>query len=223
MAHKSAHRSVPQSWTIDRADGRDDAFYLAGLWHHYFGTGYSHNALPWPLHDAMGWDNDDNPLLDSCGVVARHRDVQIGGGIVSIMDHAEAVDELPDGRFDAGALAGDRNAYLCFGAVDPAWRGQGIGRALFERRLEWAERHGAGMVFAFGWERHAGRTSRPLFEAYDFVPIQQFPKHYAESRDACPDCGSWPSNDVACRCEMTLWARELPIETRTIDDFFTHS
>jgi GNAT superfamily N-acetyltransferase len=199
----------PKEYTIREADGRQDAFYLVRQWHHYFGAEYAHDRLPWPLHDVMGWENEDNPLLKSYGVIAEHDDVTIGGGLVSLLDHDEGVDELPDGRFDRDALAGERNAFLWIGVVDPEWRGHGIGRELFRSRLRWATAYGADMIFAYGWERSGGRTSRPLFKAYDFIPVQRFPDYYASEesdRDSCPDCGSWPSNEVRCDCEMTLWA-----------------
>jgi GNAT superfamily N-acetyltransferase len=210
-----------QRWTIDEANGRKDAFYLVRLWHHYFGAEYESNLLPPELAEIAGWTDDDESVA-VCGVIARHEDVAVGGGVASVMDHERAVEEMPEGRFDAEALAGERNVWLWFGVVDPAWRGRGIGRELFERRLQWASDQDASMAFAYGWERRDGRTSRPLFEAYDFVPIQRFEDHYAETRDACPDCGAWPNNDVECRCEMTLWARDLPVdvhETQSLGDF----
>jgi GNAT superfamily N-acetyltransferase len=204
-----------RGWTIEPADGHEDTVYLARLWHHYFGVEYGPNRLPWPLHDVIGWQNEDNPLLKSYGVIAKHDDIAIGGGVASIMARADVLEELPDSRrFDADALLDEQVAWLWFGVVDPDWRGQGIGRRLFERRLHWASEQGVGLALPYGWNRRHGRTSRPLFEANDFVPIQTFDDHYAEHRDACPDCGCWPSNNVDCRCSMTLWGRDLPLEDR---------
>ncbi|ELY84742.1 GNAT family N-acetyltransferase, partial [Natrinema gari] len=157
------------------------------------------------------------PARPALGVIATQErpdgtSVDIGGGLVELLDHDTMVEQLPEGRFERAALAGDLNAMLWFGLVDPAWRGLGIGRALFRKRLEWAQAQGADMVVAWGWERREGRTSRPLFDRYDFVPIQRLPDHYAESRDACPDCGVWPSDDATCEGEAVLWARDLPID-----------
>jgi len=134
---------------------------------------------------------DDAAGLDVYAVVAEHdppdRDgpVHIGGGFATIKSREQTVAELPDGRFDADALAGDRNAWFWFGVVDDAWRGLGLGRRLFEERVQWARDQGADMAFAFGWE-HPGRTSRPLFEAFGFVPVERFKRLYEDERDVCP-------------------------------------
>lgn len=206
--------------TLREASGEADAYYLTRLWHHYFGVEYNHDGsrrLPnFPARIA-GWTDDDYDEDDVYAVIASHspptRDgvVRVGAGLVALRDHDEAVAEMPDEcRFDPRALVGDRAAYLVFGAVDPAFRGHGIGYRMFSDRLRWATERGADMVFSFGWERE-GRSSRPLFESFDFVPIEQFSDYYASNRGACPDCGSWPSNDRDCVCAMTFWARDLPI------------
>lgn len=216
-----APRPDPRIWNVRRAKGREDAFYLVRLWHHYFGTEYESNWLPYGPYQVAEWADDDEDVRDAYGVIATHDkgdcSVSIGGGLVELYDHEQMVEELPDGRFEKEALAGSRNAMLLFGIVDPAWRGHGIGHQLFRDRLEWAIAQGADMAFAWGWERREGRTSRPLFEEYDFVPVQKFPAHYEETRDACPDCGVWQSDDESCRCEATLWARDLPIDRLTTE------
>jgi len=113
--------------------------------------------LPLPLCPVAGWEVDDAAGLDVYAVVAEHdppdRDgpVHIGGGFATIKSREQTVAELPDGRFDADALAGDRNAWFWFGVVDDAWRGLGLGRRLFEERVQWARDQGADMAFAFGW------------------------------------------------------------------------
>lgn len=200
----------PRPVDVRQVEDREDAFFLARIWHHYFGTEYDSERLPTPIADTLGWpDDDENAPLDSYGLVAEHADVQVGGGLAILEDHGGAVDELPEGRYDRHALAGDLNAYLCFSFVDPAWRGRGIGRRLFRERLRWAAAQDVDMVFALGWERRDGRSSRPLFESYDFVPIQQFDDYYATGewpRTSCPDCGIWPGDDGRCRCRTTVWA-----------------
>jgi len=163
--------------TVRPGSGERDAFYLVHLWSRWFGAEYerghrySSGRLPLPLCPVAGWEVDDAAGLDVYAVVAEHdppdRDgpVHIGGGFATIKSREQTVAELPDGRFDADALAGDRNAWFWFGVVDDAWRGLGLGRRLFEERVQWARDQGADMAFAFGWE-HPGRTSRPLFEAF---------------------------------------------------------
>ncbi|WP_440767529.1 GNAT family N-acetyltransferase [Natronorubrum sp. DTA7] len=214
-------RPEPRVWNIRQADGRTDAFYLVRLWHHYFGVEYEANWLPYGPYQVAGWDDEtedeDEETREACGVIATHgredgQAVDVGGGLAELFDHDAMVEQLPDGRFDRDALAGQCNAMLWFGIVDQAWRGYGIGHRLFRARLEWAQARGADMVFSIGWERPEGRTSRPLFEQYDFVPVQRFDGYYRETRDACPDCGVWPNDDRECTCTTTLWARELPFD-----------
>jgi len=213
----SARSTAPASgrerecWRVRRADGRDDAFELARVWQHYFGLDYDAGRLPFPLGVIAGWSDssDEETPIATLGLLAEHHDVRVGVAQATIEDHSVTVDELPDGRFDKDSLAGDRNAWLWFGAVDPAWRGRGIGRRLFEERVQWADAQGADMAFAFGWERKDGPSSRPLFEASDFVPVQEFPDEYQESRTSCPDCGVWETDDNHCECSMTLWALDF--------------
>lgn len=208
--------------TVREAAGERDAFYLAHLWNRWFGTEYerghrySSGQLPHPLFPVAGWDTGDieTNYLDAYGVVAEHdppdRDgaVHLGGGLATIDTADQAIDHLPDGGFDSGALVGERNGWLWFGVVDEAWRGLGLGRRLFETRLQWARDQGAEMAFAYGWE-HDGRTSRSLFEGFDFVPVERFERLYEGERDACPACGVWPSDDQTCRCPGVVWAKDL--------------
>jgi GNAT superfamily N-acetyltransferase len=139
--------------------------------------------------------------------IASHERLRVGGAITSVYDRADARDELPDGRFEADPLVGERNGWVNLIVVDPAWQARGIGSALFERQLSWLADQDVDMVFGYGWER-AGRSSRPLFEEGGFVPIQRFDYAGQSKREACPDCGVWPSDDRECQCEYTLWARE---------------
>lgn len=196
---------------IRTAECRRDVFFVARWWHHYFGAEYEHNYLPYPLCNALGWLTDDHEggPLDYLVLVAEADDVLVGAGIATLDDHEYTAADFPPAGFDPDSLAGERNAWLMFSAVDPAWRGRGIGRRLFHRRLEWTAEIGADMTFGYGWERRVGPTSRPLFEANDFVPVKRFEGYYGSehsTRDACPDCGVWPTDDADCRCDMTIWA-----------------
>lgn len=188
-----------------------DLRQIARQWNHYFGWEiYDPGRLPRPLAAVAGWMDDEPEGPEAAtALVAEYDDVMVGHGVATIVDDEKAVDLLPDGRFDRDALVGERNAWLWFGAVDEAWRGHGIGRRLFEGRLDWARRYGVDMILALGWERRDGRTSRPLFEDNDFVPIQTIESYYATEdslRGSCPDCGVWPSDDDLCQCDVTVWA-----------------
>ncbi|MGM0718742.1 MAG: GNAT family N-acetyltransferase [Halobacteriota archaeon] len=141
---------------------------------------------------------EDAADLDVYAVVTEHdppdRDgcVHIGGGFVTIKPREQTVEELPDGGF---------------GVVDEAWRGLGLGRRLFEKRVQWARDQDVDIAFAFGWE-HPGRTSRPLFEDFGFVPFEDFDRLYEDERDACHVCGVWPSDDRTCMSGV-VWAKDL--------------
>lgn len=214
VKQRASSQGQNQEWYIQAANGQTDAFYLNNLWHHYFGTEHIPNRLPAELATIAGW-SDEEDSVEAFGVIAIHnpidRDgsVAVGGGLVTVMSKSETIEQLPDGRFNAEALAQNRNAMLWFGIADPKWRGVGIGEKMFALRLHWAQFQDVKMVFANGWNRRSGRTSTHLFKQYNFTPIQDFPNGYYAHRDACPDCGNWPSNDNHCHCELTLWAKDL--------------
>jgi len=203
---------------IRRADGERDAYYLQRLQHHWFGAEYDSNeTLQADLFDIAGWSFDGDPPehapLQSMGVIAEHAtpqgSVRVGGGIAIRIDHDTTVDELPPGSFDAETLAGDPSVWFLLGVVDQAWRGRGIGRRLFQRRLQWARHTDAEIAIAMGWERD-GPSSRPLFERAGWVPVETIESLYAETgRTACPDCGVWPNDEAACQCDATVWAMDL--------------
>jgi len=206
---------------VREADGEADAFYLQRQLHHWFGAEYeSQTALQYDLFPIAGWTlpdgapNRESAPRDAFGVIAEHRrgeaTVRVGGGVVLLLDAAQAADECAPASFDGAALVSDPTAFLLVGVVDQAWRGRGLGGALFDRRLDWARASDAEMALSFGWERRDGPTSRPLFEARGFEPIERIDGLYAETdRASCPDCGVWPGDDAACRCDATIWAREV--------------
>lgn len=200
----TAPASTTRQWRIRPVAGEKDAMFLSRLWHHYFGAvhDYSERRIPTPLAQTVGWC-DELPAVRA--LVATADGVRVGGGVAIVYDHDDLVEELPDGRFNRDALAGEANGWLALNAVDPSWRGQGIGGELFRRRLAWFADQDVDMVFAYGWEREKA-SSRPLFERFEFVPVTRLTYEVGGHRDACPDCGVWPSDDHECTCEFTLWA-----------------
>lgn len=52
--------------------------------------------------------------------------------------------------------------------TDPAWRGQGIARALMQRLMAWARAQGADRVLL-----HASDAGRPLYQSLGFVPTNE--------------------------------------------------
>lgn len=223
MGAKTTGGTPPQrdtTWRVRDADGEDDAYFLQRQWHHWFGSDYkSQETIAPDLFPIADWtlsDDDDFGLIDAYGAIAEHaptgRDasVRIGGGVVSHVTHDQTVEELPPGRFDPEALAGETNVWLGLNVVDGEWRGKGIGREILRRRMEWVRETDAEMAFVCGWERKRGRTSRPLLEQAGFLPVQRIEGMYAKTeRPGCPDCGIWPSDNEPCTCDGTLWALDL--------------
>jgi GNAT superfamily N-acetyltransferase len=219
---RSAHRLATKPTTTGRvrireADGEDDAYYIQRQGAHWFGAEYdSQETLSINLCGIARWDvpNDATPPIDSYGVVAEHctqdGSVRIGGGVALLLDQKEATDKLLPGSFDASALATDPSVWFLLGFVDQAWRGRGIGRRIFQRRLRWAKQTEAEVALSLGWERD-GRSSRPLFEQSEWVPVETIESGYADSnRTACPDCGVWQTDEGSCQCDATVWAVDLP-------------
>jgi len=223
MGSQTATGAAPGGETVRvrDADGEADAWYLQRQLHHWFGAEYkSGTALQLDLFPIAEWtladdaEHADDLPLDAHGVIAEHRRgdraVRVGGGVALLLDAETAADECAAASFDADALVSEPTAFLLVGVVDQAWRGRGLGGALFDRRLDWARDSDAEMAISFGWERRDGATSRPLFESRGFEPVERIDGLYAETeRASCPDCGVWPGDDRACRCDATIWASEV--------------
>jgi ribosomal protein S18 acetylase RimI-like enzyme len=91
--------------------------------------------------------------------------------------------------------------------VLPAWRGQGVARALVSARLDWLRAHGANFVHSWGWKSpegcHIEKTLRasgfkPLLEVKDFYLKDGLAKDYS-----CPFCGP------LCHCSAILFVASL--------------
>jgi len=203
--------------TVRPGSGERDAFYLVHLWSRWFGAEYerghrysSGDSAAALSGRRVGGRRRRRP--DVYAVVAEHdppdRDgpVHIGGGFATIKSREQTVAELPDGRFDADALAGDRNAWFWFGVVDDAWRGLWP-VAGCSRNAQWARDQGADMAFAFGWEHPAGRVarcSRPSGSS-----LWSVSSDCTRTSATCPVCDVWPSDDETCTCSGVVWAKDL--------------
>lgn len=211
----------PDQCRVRPADSEEDAYFLAQQQHHYFGT-----ANDWPKTLPLDYfpiagrsipDSSENEIpLDVYGVIAEQvsletrQTVRIGGGVVLLYDRNDAIDTLPPVDGFPHAIVCDVNAFLLFTVVDPAWRGQGIGRKLLQDRLHWINSTNAEMVFTCGWERDSNGSSRPLLAAAGFSEKQTIEGFYADrGRPSCPDCGAWPSNNKECQCQTTVWMKYL--------------
>ena len=208
--------------TIREADGEKDAFFLTRQREHYFGIEYeSQQKLPTDLFPIANWTLSDESkegksIIDSFGVIAEHtptpdQSVRIGGGIVILLPQEPMIKELELGSFNTQDTTGKTNALFILNAVDPSWRGLGIGERILKKRLEWVINSNAEMAFAYGWERdNTNQESHPLFKNAEFTPIEKIPNLYAKiNREACPDCNVWPSDPDNCTCDGIIWAKDI--------------
>lgn len=73
-------------------------------------------------------------------------------------------------------------AYLANIAVDPSWRGRGIGRRLLEGSLDWMVRLGARDVVLE--VRKGNREALALYRSVGFKVVGRRPRHYEDGEDA---------------------------------------
>jgi len=190
---------------IRKATSTEDLMNIRRWQDHYFGTECEPGQLMFQLAEVAGWTDEDDPDIDVLALVAEHGDVMVGCAVAVVEKYDQTIENMPEGSFNAEALAGERNGWLMLAFVDPAWRGRGIGTGLLNRRMDWLREKEPDMVFGFGWERD-GASSRPLFERAGFVPVERLTEHYERTRTSCPDCGIWRGDDGTCSCEATFWA-----------------
>lgn len=81
-------------------------------------------------------------------------------------------------------------------AVQPEWRGQGLGTELACRRIEALRALGATAIVACSWEHGRPGRSRPILERLGFELVTQIEE--AWKGQSCPVCGS------DCRCGSSL-------------------
>lgn len=101
-----------------------------------------------------------------------------------------------------GALIGvegievyERDGLLRSAAVDPAWRGRGVGDALTRNRIEWARRTGLRSLYLLT------TTAGAWFPRFGFA---------TESRDAAPP-GIRASREFAEACPASALFMKLPL------------
>lgn len=201
------------------AGGRDDAYYLARQWHHYFGVEYESNRLPSPPAAIAGWADDDVEA-QHYGVIARHGRVQVGGAMASVVTGDAAESAIGPAPIDERALAGDAAVYIYLITVDSAWRDRGLGTKLLDGCLAWTRNvTTADTVVAHSWQRENHPSSAGLFERAGFERIVNLPDHYAGTgRASCPDCGYWASEDGTCECGAILYAKDVERTAETTEE-----
>lgn len=91
--------------------------------------------------------------------------------------------------------------------VVPQHRGQGLGQALLQRRLEWLRDQGAGAAYSFAWHTPIGSPAAPLLERAGFNRVRELACFYLRDGLAngygCPYCGP------ECHCSAILFFRSL--------------
>ena len=93
-------------------------------------------------------------------------------------------------------------------AIDPAWRGQGIGEALTRNRLAWATASGLDSVYLLT------ETAAEWFPRFGFarVPRESVPREIAVSGEFAQVC---PASAVVMR--LGLHSRPSPLPDETVD------
>ncbi|HSA54238.1 MAG TPA: arsenic resistance N-acetyltransferase ArsN2 [Gemmatimonadaceae bacterium] len=89
----------------------------------------------------------------------------------------------------------DDDGLLRSAAVDPTWRGRGVGDALTRNRIEWARQSGLHALYLLT------TTAGAYFPRFGFV---------AESRDAAPE-GIRRSREFTDACPATALFMRLPL------------
>ena len=95
---------------------------------------------------------------------------------------AQGGDIPPGAGFIMARTLFDEAEILTF-AVDPAWQGQGIGRALLARCLHEAARAGAASMFLEVARDNAAALG--LYHAAGFAVVGVRPRYYPDGTDAC--------------------------------------
>lgn len=125
-------------------------------------------------------------LLETSRLAANQVERQFGPRFVVVEDSERRVVGV------AGVECYDRDGLFRSAAVEPAWRGKGLGEALTRDRIDWAEREGLRALYLLT------ETAADYWPRFGFEQI---------ARDAAPEAvraspewaGGCPSSAVAMR------------------------
>jgi GNAT superfamily N-acetyltransferase len=187
--------STTTPWTIRGAKPRD-ADYIRRLWDRYFG---GVDADGGGVVDAAVGDNEY-----TWAVVAEAGTDRVGAGVATNYPRDHFLDEIVAHEAAAEVTACDGDvAYMNFGAVEPGYRGRGIGRAMFQARERMlAKEAPADRALALCWQRRDAPTSEPLFRSEGWTEVTVAEGFY-DDRSYCPDCGD------DCDCPAIIFTKQL--------------
>ena len=187
--------STTTPWLIRPAKPRD-ADYIRQLWDRYFG----------------GVDTEGGGVVDAAvgeneytwALVAEAGTNRVGAGVATNYPREHFLEEIVPHEAAAEATAGDADvAYLNFGAVEPAYRGRGIGRSLFRARERILTTDApADRAISVCWQRRDAPTSEPLFRSEGWREVAAAEDFYHD-RTYCPDCGD------DCDCPAIIFTKQL--------------
>lgn len=118
------------------------------------------------------------------------------------LDQKSTVNELISSNFRGGKIG-----YLATMAVDPDFRGHGLGRKLTKMCLEQFSDWGVTSIYSFGWTDHEGCHIQNTLESSGFEVLGFLPGYYRQASidDGfdCPTCGN------PCDCSIKLFEQIL--------------
>lgn len=174
----------------------DDLSVVRALWHTHFGAS---DRIVDSWIDAVC-----NDRYAARGWVAVAHDAVVGFVITDVGDRAHSRSYLGLDALNVTLNLPSPSGIIHMCVVDAAWRGQGIGSALYARSLSDFHARGVASVVGVSWHRDGSPDSRALFEAHGFSCVATVPRYYsrASERLHCPDCSG------SCTCTASIYHRQ---------------
>jgi len=148
------------------------------------------------------FDRLQNPELHIRGVIAT-LDTEIVGFGVAFPSRGEVIEQQIYPEYITGLP--EIVGMFHIGVVDEEHESEGIGRRLFQDRLNYFQRLGVNSYIGTAWLRPNGHSSAALFEDFGFSSVGEFENFYSEDRD-CPECGP----GERCHCTARIYVYPDP-------------
>lgn len=135
-------------------------------------------------------------------------DILVGAAMVGTLKKSGREFYSPFGPDALALLDSHVVGVLRNSAVEAAYRGIGIGRALLSERLQWIKQTGCDYAVGLSWLHGKTRQSDRLYRAAGFTqvgpPVEFFFKSLSQSTGMnCPYCG------FPCLCPAAMFAKKL--------------